>query len=1037
MSAIEESFVAAFSAIHGVEPYLWQRRLLREVITSGWPRQIAAPTGAGKTAVLDVALFHLALEARRVALGEGAATRAAPLRIVLAVDRRIIVDQAFERASRIAVALGRPPHPAVAEAAGALASLSGHTPLQVAQLRGGLPREDDWARSPVQPTILCTTVDQLGSRLFFRGYGVSPAMAPIHAGLLGSDTLLILDEAHLSAAFEETLFAVRRRRAEALRPIGLPFHLTSLSATPRQELLGESDLALQLTAEERAEEPIRRRLSAIKPMTLHALKGHPRQSAGEDAEKEDDAASGCVDRSELADVFADAAKDLARGLSGAPTVAIVVNRVAFARAIHRRLDPEAYPGTSDCAGTGPAHAQPRAMGPANDDARGEVHPVRAERAILLTGRVRPLERDALIAAHRDRLERNRAWQERDDGRGEPLFVVATQCIEAGADFDFDAMVTEIAPLDALTQRLGRLNRAGSCASAPCRILAPREDIASKTDDPVYGDRMRKTWAWLNSRQASAGALYCGPEALAALIAADPAGAEECRSVPRPAPVLRCADVEFFSMTNPAPHPDPHLPLFLHGDPKVETDVSVVWRADLTDPDLVVGGPGGTPRAAQIVAVMPPLPAEALALPAGAVRALLAAVPSEEVADAPFRAEDGSAGEAARTGRLVIRWHHGEPKIASAKDIRPGDTVVVPASFGGCDRFGWAPGSGGTVADLAHAASRLGSNPQRDGPARQRRGVRLHPEVWHDAFQGCGPPWADIGEILRRTAEERRQATFVIDEVRAVLAGYRAEAGEAHCLDADLEAIRRRQPWLAWPYEEVEGAPLGVVIVSGSASAATEDNDTSSFGGIAQSLEDHVAAVVKEVTETARRLGLAHTLAASLDLAARFHDEGKRDPRFQALLRLAGKGAAALPPDLPLAKSGGTERDLKAREGAGLPVRWRHEAFSVRLAAGRLGEADGVDPDLVLWLIGTHHGQGRPFFRHDDPWDDHDRPVEGATLAPGAGPNRLDFQHDGEDWAGLFARLKRRYGVWGLAFLEAALRLADHRASEAHARSAGG
>ena len=100
-------------------------------------------------------------------------------------------------------------------------------------------------------------------------------------------------------------------------------------------------------------------------------------------------------------------------------------------------------------------------------------------------------------------------------------------------------------------------------------------------------------------------------------------------------------------------------------------------------------------------------------------------------------------------------------------------------------------------------------------------------------------------------------------------------------------------------------------------------------------------------------------------------------------------------------------------------------------------AEAHDPALVLWLIGTHHGLGRPFFNFTDSQLDspgHDGvfaclDVERWRLACGPGPQSMAFDLDGADWAAVYEQLKQRYGIWGLAHLEAVLRLADHRASE--------
>ena len=105
-------------------------------------------------------------------------------------------------------------------------------PLAAHVLRGGMYRSEAWARNPLQPTVVASTVDQIGSRLLFRAYGRGPGTWPIYAGLIANDSLILLDEAHCALPFLQTLQAVRRFQTWAQAPLGRCFHPVVMSATP-------------------------------------------------------------------------------------------------------------------------------------------------------------------------------------------------------------------------------------------------------------------------------------------------------------------------------------------------------------------------------------------------------------------------------------------------------------------------------------------------------------------------------------------------------------------------------------------------------------------------------------------------------------------------------------------------------------------------------------------------------------------------------------------------------------------------------------
>ena len=280
-----DDFAGFYEAVHGDPPWDWQQRLAAEVLAAAdargdrerlWPDVIDAPTGAGKTSVADIAVFALA-----------ARPGVFPRRIVWVINRRIVVDEVYEHVERINNRLREAetgPERAVADSLRAMAGPGGGDLIGTSALRGGKILADDWARHPPdRPWVAVSTIDQYGSRLLHRGYGVSPRTRSVHAGLAGNDCLVILDEMHTSGPLHDTIRGVRDADERHAGPdrVRLPrrFEVVRMSATPGA--VGPDCKTFTLSKAERAQPGLRQRLrSKIDAKLVPAPKGLKGAQAG-------------------------------------------------------------------------------------------------------------------------------------------------------------------------------------------------------------------------------------------------------------------------------------------------------------------------------------------------------------------------------------------------------------------------------------------------------------------------------------------------------------------------------------------------------------------------------------------------------------------------------------------------------------------------------------------------------------------------------------------------------------------------------------
>jgi CRISPR-associated endonuclease/helicase Cas3 len=383
---MDVKFNDAFKNLTGNEPFPWQTALYERFISSrpdNIPRSCNLPTGLGKTSVIAIWLL-----ARQVNLS-------LPRRLAYVVNRRTVVDQTTEEVKRYKKI--RPD-------------------LAISTLRGEFVDNREWSTDPSREAVICGTVDMIGSRVLFSGYGIGFKSRPLHAGFLGQDTLIVHDEAHLEPAFQDLLLAIQSEQHSGRFPDRYPIRVMELTATSRGggEVFG-------LTEEEKHTDF--ERMDIPGPLRVVWQRTHAKKTVRLHEE-----------RSELADELA----GLALAYESAECAILI-----FVRHV--------------------------------DDLGKTLALLPKERTRQLTGTMRGFERDSLLIdpIFARFLPESSRPENILPAKG-TVYLVCTSAGEVGVNISADHLVCDLSTFESMAQRFGRVNRFGSRDDTRIDIVHPAE-----------------------------------------------------------------------------------------------------------------------------------------------------------------------------------------------------------------------------------------------------------------------------------------------------------------------------------------------------------------------------------------------------------------------------------------------------------------------------------------------------------------------------------------------------------------------------------
>lgn len=864
-----DDFDSRFAFLTGHPPFAWQRRLFQRLscATNDLPDRLDLPTGLGKTSVM--AIWLLARD-RNPSL---------PRRLVYVVDRRAVVDQASEEARKLAE------------------RVSG---LAISTLRGQLADRGDWLRDPTANAIVVGTVDMIGSRLLFEGYGVSRRMRPFHAGLLGVDTLLVLDESHLVPPFEQLLRQIAETvdlapRDEGVRGLIPRFRLMPLSATGRSN---KGDI-FRLLDEDREDPKVTARLGAIKRLNFRSTDG---------------------------------------------------------KALERELAEEAWVLSDE--GRAPA----RVLVYCNS--RGVADKARtAIEKLAKSGKIE-INTELFVGARRVREREKAADKLKDLGflsgstaPERPAFLIATSAGEVGVDLDADHLVMDLVPFERMVQRLGRVNRLGSKQASVVVLESPDAELP----DDIKARAERCSTLLRRLPRDAEGRYDASPGALVKL-RHDSEEAVKAASSPEPLyPALSRPLVDAWAMTSLKAHTGrPEVAPWLRGWIEDELQTTLVWRTHL--PVRLAGERASRQEIDEFFEASPPHLTERLETRTDLVHKWLL--------DRARKLKESLDGDT--TGGENTATNGAPPPLNEQK--------VVAIALG-------RSGEDTQVLTLDYLLNAGESNREKANLRQRIAGRTLILDARLGGLTEDGlfdPKEAKTAVAPDADADWERTIGF---RVRSIHPGTESSDGDWH------------KPYLFDLRRDGEGNALRQLCIEKYRGATATEEERSLSPRCAQTLDEHEGWTALKARKLVTALGLAGELGDAIVLAARLHDEGKRALVWQHAFS-AGRDAI-------YAKTTGPFRPTMLGG-------YRHEFGS--LAYVERNEEFRTLPDdlkdLVLHLVAAHHGRARPVIETD-----------GCDDGP---PSVLEAR--ARDVAQRFARVQKRFGPWGLAWLEALLRAADQQAS---------